>query len=434
MARAECSFRLGLLVGSLGVVGAASGTQAQVFPVDPNDLGFRQVNLSFHGLPQVADSRYGWVAADSSSVLFAATGGALTSGYLNISTEQGWVVRNLPLDETSGYAGLGVYFDLGENPGLLNQIQAKASISSTPQVFHAPVDPTDPFAPVSPMEYNAQGAGGGGVGPDSGPRPANPTVRIDKSTIVFAGQENRVAFQAQHPNIEQALNQCYPAAVANSLVYLQNSTGITTTAHNHVAGERDNSLVGRLDIAMNRPPKHYTPRALDMVLGKLNYLDDNDLDDRVMTEHKQAPGITWLNGDITSTAGNVTSTEDTSTTKLIDWIIDKVAAGKDVKIRIGWDGGGGHAVQLIGAGIINGERWIAYAHDAMQERAGGVGLFDGGLGFSWVDPDTNALTGFLPGFIGNGTVSFAIAEMAVPTPASISLLALGAIVAMRRRR
>lgn len=416
---------------ALGLSGTAFG---QLFPVDPNDLAFRQVNLAFQGLAPVPDSPYGFVAADSSSVLFAATGGALTRGYLNISTEQGWVVRNLPLDETSGYAGLGVYFDLGETPGVLQQIRARASIAAAPQLTHPALDPADPFAPVSPMEFNAQGAGGGGAGPGSAPRPANPTVRIDKSTIVFAGQENRVAFQAQHPNIEQALNQCYPGAVANSLVYLQNSTGIKTTAHNHVAGERDNSLVGRLDVAMNRPAGQYTPSALDMVRGKMNYLDDNDLDDKVMTEHKQATGIDWLNGDISSTAGNATSTEDTSATKLIDWIIDKVAAGKDVKIRIGWDAGGGHAVQLIGAGVINGERWIAYAHDAKQGAAGGVGLFDGGLGFSWVDPDTNALTGFLPGFIGKGTVSFAVAEMAVPTPHTTAILALAALAAWRRRR
>jgi hypothetical protein len=412
--------RLSPLVTLLLIVGIGRGVSAQTtYPVSSGDLDMRQVDLAFQGISPLNDSQYGWVGVNNSQILLNSTGGSLTLGYLNISTAQGWVVRNMPVDTTSGYTGIGTFFDLGESPGDVTGLQVKANISDAPLLAHGPVSGGDPVITLMPMTFDAQGAGGAGGGPSdptSNPRTNNPapTLRIDNSTLVFAIAPTSIAWQFGHPNIEQANNQCYPASVANSLKYLQTTTGVQTTAHNHVAGELDNSLVGQLDMTMNRPAGEYTPSALDMVHGKLDYLDNNNLENNVMTEHKQAPGIDWLDGNIQSTAGNATSTEDTTATDLIDWIIARVNQGKDVEIRIGWDGGGGHAVQLTGAGRIAGKPYITYAHDAVQaDNTKGTGFFDGGHGFTFVD-DNLGIKAFIGGETISGTISFAVAEMAVP--------------------
>jgi hypothetical protein len=421
------------------VVGSAPLAAAQtIYSVNPSDLDFRQVDFAFDGISPFQDSQFGWVATTNSQILQNSTGGAISLGYLNVSTAEGWIVRNMPIDSNSGYEGIGTYFDLGASPGDVTSLQALANISDLPLLSHGPVSAGDPvFTFGTALTFNAQGASGlGGIAdPDSNPRTANPdpTLRIDTSGLVFVLGNTTIKWQSGHPNIEQATNQCYPASVANSLKYLQDTTGIKTTNHNHVPGERDNSLVGQLDIAMNRPAGAYTPTAKDMVHGKLEYLDDNDLEGRVMTSHKQAPGIGWLTGNISSDDGNATSTEDVTATALIDWIIDQIAQDKDVEIRIGWDGGG-HAVQLTGAGRIGGRPYVTYAHDAFQgNNLFGTGPFTGGHGFTFVDNNLG-LTCFIGGEFFRATISYAVSEMVVhPTPglapSGAVLLALGIVIA-----
>ena len=246
----------------------------------------------------------------------------------------------------------------------------------------------------------------------------------------------KLSWQPGHPNIEQDTNQCMPGSVGNSLQWLENTQGINVP-HNHVPGIRDNTLNGQLDLAMTRPAHAYTPSAIAMLRGKLSYIDTNNLDDDLMISHKQRTGITWLNGN--QTVGGATSVEDTSNTSLINWIVDQIQAGKDVEIRIGWDGGGAHAVQLTGAGYILGVPWLSWAHDANQGHTGnnvdingGINWFDGGLG--WSPVVNNRLVGYIGGQFLTGTVDFAIAEM-IPAPGSLALIAIAVtIVGFRRRR
>ena len=74
------------------------------------------------------------------------------------------------------------------------------------------------------------------------------------------------------------------AAVANSLQWLEDQLDIKVP-HDHVAGERDDSLVGQLDKAMERPAGQPTASAKKYIKGKLDYIDDNALEDDLNIKH-----------------------------------------------------------------------------------------------------------------------------------------------------
>jgi hypothetical protein len=417
---------------------AADAVHATTYSVDPAEIDVRQVDLEFEDIPPLPDSQFGWLSVENVPVLQSTTGGSVDRGYVNVSTAQGWVVRNLLVDANSGATGIGTFFDLGESPGDVSSLQALVELSDTPLLSHGPVDLADPLHFVGEFVFNAQGAGGAGGGPSdptSNPRPENPdpTTRIDMSAVTFEAGPIEVAWQPNHPNIEQAKNQCGPGAVANSLEYLRLAFGASSTAHANVPGQLDNTLVGKLDTAMGRPADSYTPKALSMLKGKLDYLNGNNLLTGVDIAHKQAPGYTWLNGNIASTAGQLVSQEDTSSTGLIEWILARVAQGADVEIRIAWDGGGAHAVQLTGAGRIFGRPYVTYAHDALQGVAGGLDQKQGGLGFTWIDDDLG-IASLVPGKFQTGKISYALSESPaqdsdIPTVSEWGLIVLALLLA-----
>src|SRR5205823_3482758 len=67
---------------------------------------------------------------------------------------------------------------------------------------------------------------------------ANPSAnqllgRTAPNTVTFnAGNTFTAVYQFGHPNIDQALNQCAPAAVANSLDWLRTTQGLAVPAAN----------------------------------------------------------------------------------------------------------------------------------------------------------------------------------------------------------
>jgi hypothetical protein len=211
----------------------------------------------------------------------------LPAGYVNVSTPQGWVVRNLPIlaEATYPYAKLATRFALGVSTGTRVQtLDAAVDYSPAPLAAFA-------GAPVAQGVKPLAVAQAGGGEPTSGP-PLPPNL----SDISFGNLQggNDVVVQFDHPNIEAAWNQCVPMSVANSLQFLKDTAGLPVP-HAHKAGLResasagDDSLVGKIETAMNRPVRDrldgdYTP-FVGGLQGKLRYLAQNGLASRVEVTH-----------------------------------------------------------------------------------------------------------------------------------------------------
>ncbi|MEA5537126.1 hypothetical protein [Crocosphaera sp. XPORK-15E] len=260
-----------------------------------------------------------------------------------------------------------------------------------------------------------------------------PTFSVDTGVINFdINGDTSATWQPGHPSIEQDVGQCGPAAVANSLQWLEDTYGISIS-DDHVAGIRDDSLVGELDQAMERQP-HEGVDDLPFMKGKLKYISDNGLADDLVIKHKE-----FGDNDIPSilTVGNATSREDTSDLTIAEWIHSEIQHGEDVEVGITWDDRGGHWVDLIGSGKVLDVPWIAWTHDAFQgfddngtsddttAENGGTNWFDGGIG--WSPIVDNRLIAFIGGEFSAGTIDIVASESPkTPEPTSIlSLLSLG---------
>lgn len=425
---------------------AAHAAPIQFFQLSDAELDLHQLDLTYTGASQ-ANSTYGLLTANLQQVL--AVGGALPGGFINIHNtalpgDSGWIVRNMPVDPSSGYAGISTMFDLN------NQASERVSSMTLSAVLSDQPLPTYTGGSTSlftlgKQENNAQGAGGGPGDPSE--RPAPPGSRVDSSVIntnPLAGFE--LNWQAGHRSIEQDLEQCMPAAVANSLQWLEDTAGLPVPDP-YVPGIRDNgcgpgtgrdcSLVGKLDIAMRRPAHQPVASARNFISGKLDYIDDANLEGGLIIKHKERPGVDWLRDSEVSPDGNAKSTEDKTPRSLVQWIIDEIRHGEDVEVRIGWDGGGGHMIDIIGGGEILGVPWISWVHDANQGANGngtpgdtsddttringGTNWFDGGVG--WSPIVDNRIVAYIGGEFLPGTIDFAASE-SIPEPGTLALLTL----------
>ncbi|WP_300340613.1 PEP-CTERM sorting domain-containing protein [Accumulibacter sp.] len=132
---------------------------------------------------------------------------------------------------------------------------------------------------------------------------------------------------------------------------------------------------------------------------------------------------------------------------LVQWIIDEIRHGEDVEVRIGWDGGGGHMIDIVGAGEILGVPWISWVHDAKQgfnhngtpgttsddttRINGGTDWFDGGVG--WSPIVDNRIVAYIGGQFSSATIDFAASE-SVPEPGTQALLTLAVLALVARGR
>jgi len=433
------SKRLGVLglVGALLLLGLLARPlkvyAASTVAVGPGEgVTLQQVDYNWDTSPDV-DSTTGELDVDIPT-LTSATG--ITSGFLNVGTSLGWVVQNLPVDATDDpYAEITTQFDLSQTDGsAVTTESADVEFSSSP-VTSFSTGSTQMFS-VGDVGYDGSGKGATAVsGTETAPAPG---------VVSFVGGPAfTFCFQANHPNIEAADNQCGPASVANSLTWLKTTYGLAIP-DNNVQGLCDTtSLVGKLDTLMNRcagpPTRRAGPTVRDnaFLTGKLQYLANNNLGSKVVVKH-QARNDEGVGGGDFMAAGLTSHGNGAAPTS--SFILSEVCAGEDVELGFIYARGGGHWVEITGAGSILGVPWITYVSDHDQTNdANGTGKVD----FSFLkDTDADGLLNLVnEGGSPNAqivvTESPASPQSAVPEAqfaAPFLLVGGGAFLALYRRR
>jgi len=293
-----------------------------------------------------------------------------SSGFLNMYTDEGWVIQNLKFDTSDGVDKLVTYFQITPFDGTdVLSLTAHIELSTSPVVSFG--DGLRGLYPVLPFRFSAEG---GGDLPT-----LVPVTPIAPNSITFslAGLIESLT-QPNKSNVETATNQCFPMSIANSLQYLEDRYGLPVP-HNHTKGLKgDNTLVGQLDSASNRTaPSRGTGSGVwfvPMVDGKFKYLKDNGLNKKIVNKHQGqgygGAGNQLPPGDYSS-SGSTSKDESVGGKVTFDWICAELAKGEDVEVVFSYDNGagvptGGHAVRVFECGKTLGIPWLGYVHDAQQ--------------------------------------------------------------------
>lgn len=382
-------------------------------------VSFSQVDFTYPGATEL-NSPYGQVFLDYSQIP--------VSGYVNVVTSQGWVVQNIPVFPSSGLPGLSMMFDLGFSGPQTAPFQAYVDYSPTPLANDSTLTGSfQSFGILSHVENNAQD-GAGTMAP-----PGNPAGKM-KVTFDPNGVTTPFKINTIMRSVEQDVNQCGPAAVANSLAYLQQAYGLSLKHKNipGIAGAPPDSLVGQIDLLVPRAKGEGVWRS-DLLDAKLKYIDKFGPSGLIIKHQGvfDKNGAVTINGDRTK-GGTTSSFKGNLVT--VDFLMSEIQAGEDVEMDLAFNGkfGRGHEIMITGGDFILGRPWVTFIHDSVQgDNAKGTGLFDGGYGFAWLD-DPDPTTGFLQfkGYtIGaNGLaagVRNVITESPIPEPSTFLLFGIG---------
>jgi hypothetical protein len=375
-----------------------------------NGVTFSQI--SYAGEPTLANTPVGWMQVDLNQ-LRSSTG--LAAGYLNVATAAGWVVRNTPVlaESVYPYSRINTRLNLGVALGTaVTQLTATVSCTATLlTTFNA--TPATVFA-VTGFTMSI----GGGQGVSAG-GPVTPPTFTD---VLFSNpSSNDAIIQYDHPNEQAAANQCAPMSVANSLQYLKDTQGLPVP-HQHTLGLKgDNTLVGQLDTAGNRPATSRTVGSGQWLLQtKLNYVAANNLQDRIVTTQWGASGPDSGAANQSATVNNNTATAiGKGGTINIDQVMDALREGQDCEMVYHWGGAnpGAHAVDLVGAGRHNGSPWMLVTSDVVQSNQaidGDVrGAGPAGMEFEYLGtPDANGVYTSS----GGNVIDQVLCEKVVPAP------------------
>jgi len=354
--------------------------KAQVSILPGQGVTFNQVNF-LDGNARI-DSETGTMLVDFAA-LRAAT--SMSEGFINVAMDGNWLIRNFPVLPVSDfpYEGLSINFDLFVAPGDdVTDVDLDVQMSVSPNSTFTPMSNNN-FA-VGEQDVAIGGEGGAG---ETAP-PPRPFTDLERNAVVdvLVDNDNR-AFQGNHPNVEAARNQCGPMSIANSLQYLANETDLELP-NPHKPGIRGEtvpdgekaSLVSELDEAMERPVPDASNRndpnaggraVEDQLKGKLKYLLDNGLQDKVKTVFwspfdNSDESITYTDPD--DPGSSLTATHMGKNFGVAD-MVKCLRAGGDVEAGYYWTAdpndpttsGGAHAVDVVGAGsITSGERKVDY--------------------------------------------------------------------------
>jgi hypothetical protein len=462
------------LVLALGAWGMRPAAASQV------TSGFLVEQIDFR---DGADSRYGEFTVVRAAINAAAGLPSGSGGYVNVMIDRAsgpdeWAVRNLPVWPGSGSVDTATTrFDLGGSNSAIGvdvtSVDLYVDYSGTPSDEPSDFFPGSGFvtASVGSTVYAVGGVEEDVHGHLGGCDETSLDLSFDPNGI-----GNLHVVQDQHPNVQAANNQCAPAAVANSLQFLENTTNIEIP-HDHDPGEDgDDTLVGQLDAATGRSVTDRTNGSGVWPLdGKLKYIADNDLSNAIVVKH-YGDGKTGgtpnaaLDSSMDLTRHGVTSVGKGA----ISWaaLCQELADGEDVEIDLHYtprcDAGSGanvgeicasdadcdddapceaseadcegkcvdgrHYVEVVGCGTILGVPFIQHVSDHAQTDedatdSEGTDKVD----FEWMVGD------YLP--CSDATVDQAIVQSPpelVPTgplwPLAALVLAEGAVVLRRRAR
>lgn len=355
---------------------------AEMAVVAGQGIEFKQVDFPFDDSP-LLDSAVGRMEANL-YVLREQAG--FPSGFLNLLVDGLWQVRNMPVptEVDYPYPQLTSNFDLGINEGTdVTTLNATIVFSETLLTTAPSPNPSD-FG-VGSISVS-QGGFGDSFGADSTGSAVSPPAMAG---ISFGdATNNRQAFQLDHPNIETAVNQCYPMAIANSLQFLEDTTKLNLP-HSHVKGLRgDNSLVGQIGLAMNRNATSRTTgsgvNGLPGIQGKMKYLVDNNLQDQIQTRHWGLAN----NQNVSVSSGNKTATSTAQGNALnFDKLVEALEGGENCEAGY-IHSRGGHFVDIVAAGYIAGQPFVIEASDIAQ-RDDTKGSGKNGLIFSHLKDTDN---------------------------------------------
>ena len=328
-------------------------------------VDFKQVDFLFPDVTHL-DSDWGRVSANP-SLLNSATG--ISKGFLNVFTDAGWIVQNLPIDMSDGVSPVVAYFSLGlNNPDVsfdVNSLSARVRYSRFPKTDFA--DGTRCNYPIDGAEWNAEGFGNCPTTSIGAAPPPN-MVNFDAKGQTFKHTQPNLV------NVQTAFNQCFPMSIANSLQFLEDRFGIVVP-HDHKPGLKgDCTLVGQLDSEAGRLTTarnngnglHVGP----MLKGKFSYLSKNGLKGKLIHKHQGRGFGTGVipNGDF---SGSGITSKDKGDKVTFQFICNEIKNGEDVELCFSYDTlqgipTGGHAVRVFECGQTKGQPWIGYAHDSIQ--------------------------------------------------------------------
>lgn len=358
-------------------------------------------------------------------------------GYVQVVTEKGWVVQNVPIFSNSTYSRLAVKFRLGDTAEYppVNSIDAYVLVTPEP-ISRPPEKPAFKRWKVSLREY---AIGGKEVPTTRVPDPPPveeynwevgsqllqkskdwPYSDVFNVKVVDALETKRAPTRERNEciqknplryNIQAAQNQCGPAATANSLHWLQDTfQGLVELPHKSGKGlgnvngskKHDGTTVGALDVYMKRNVKSRKEGDPlpdeDFLRGKLQYLADNKI--CLVVQHQDNN----MTGDIS--AGGITSKGRGVPTW--EFICKEICKGEDVEMGYTFPGGG-HWVRVTGCGHIKGRRYLKFVSDTMQtdvdpDDEKGTGVVE----FEWVGSAVEGVGFRLPGM--SATVDIVVTE------------------------
>jgi uncharacterized protein (TIGR03437 family) len=287
----------------------------------------------------------------------------VNNGYVNVTFGDQWAVGNLPFTQFDDVPLMGMDFRI---PGQVNfQIPNEAAIHITPEPLANLPNPALPGELIGVFErdfvVNAEGKNEPVQAPPEPPLP--PDFEADGENFSFTLPGSEI-------NVQAARNQCVPAAIANSLAWLEWRYEQFDVPHEHKPGLRGDgsmALVSELEEDMGRVAASRTDLASgglnldEQFEGKFEYLNDNGLKDKLVNKHQNPLGDFTAHGTTTANEGRQVTFE---------WLCEQIKAGEDVEASWLYPRGGAHIVRVFGCGKVNGKPFIRYLHDAKQTDQG----------------------------------------------------------------
>ena len=315
----------------------------------------------------------------------------MSSGFVNVVTNAGWVIQNLPImpPDNDSY-DLSTTLNLNVNAGTPVSSLSATVCYSAQVLTQISSNSYDSFS-VGSTEYNAEGVGDQGMDLIPPPPPIG-GLNFDANAPVQKYMQPLHDWDTT--DVQTAAMQCAPASVANSFTWLNIRWNVPIPDAN-ILGLRDavpGSLVGALDMDMQSPDPTRYPRTcandqpgrwafdrawgfgtptLSQLTGSMQYLSDNNILNLTL-KHQ---GLSPFPCDGFSGAGNVNFKGLVSTGQGVsvnfNFINTEVRNDSAVEYDAVWysqfgQPAGGHAMDIIGVGSAGGQNWIYYVSDHLQ--------------------------------------------------------------------